>query len=216
MAVSLPNGSLVHMGTLAVAVAITVATNATQAVFTAAGHGLSVGEYFVYEGGWTRASGKVYQAAVVSGNDVTAKLLNTTNTTTFSAGTGLGTLKRITAWTQISQVLGGVTTDGGEQQYTTFKFLEEDFERSLPTVKSARGLNFNIADDDTLPGWQALAAANDDRVDRPLRVTLPSGARLLYFGPVSFNKTPTLNDNEVMANEASMRLTEPVRYAAGA
>ena len=53
-------------------------------------------------------------------------------------------------------------------------------------------------------------------VDAPpqSRVTLPSGAIILYNAYISLNKTPSLTVNEIMACEVTLSmLNEPVRYA---
>ena len=48
-----------------------------------------------------------------------------------------------------------------------------------------------------------------------MKITLPSGAVLLYNAYISLNKTPSLTVNEIMAVEVTLSLlAEPVRYAA--
>ena len=70
-----------------------------------------------------------------------------------------------------------------------------------------------MADDSTLPGNIQASTANDDRLPRAVKVTLPSGGIILYNCYISLNKTPSLTVNQLMACEvtASM-LNEPVRY----
>nr|WP_238474257.1 phage tail protein [Pseudomonas cavernicola] len=106
------------------------------------------------------------------------------------------------------------TTSGGEQQFVTYSFLEEDAEHQIPTVKSARSLALTIGDDATLPWYALLSAANDDRVPRALRIVLPSASSILYNGYVTLNKTPTLTKNELMGLQSTVSLTsEAMRYA---
>ena len=114
--------------------------------------------------------------------------------------------------TQIAQVLS-FEMSGGDQQFATFSFLEEDFERQLPTVTSARSIRIGIADDPTLAGFQALKALEGKRIMRALRLNLPNGAILLYNGIVAFNSTPTLTKGNVMEVSASFSLQgPPTRY----
>ena len=140
--------------------------------------------------------------------------IDTSSTNLYPAGGSAGEAREITAWTQISQVLG-FTTSGGEQQFATYSFLEEDVEHQIPTVKSASSFAMTIGDDASLPWYALLSAANDDRIPRAVRVVLPSGSFITYDGYVTLNKTPTLTKNELMGLQATVSLTsEPVRYSA--
>lgn len=215
MAVSLPNGSVVAIGsTIAAAVTITAITNANPAVATATAHGLTEGDYTRITSGWSRLTDKVVRVGTVAdANTFQLEGYDTTDTDVYPAGSGIGTSEEITAWTQITQILQS-TTNGGEQQFLEYQFLEADAQRRIPTFKSASGLTFSVADDPTLAGYIACSTANDDRAARPLRVTLSNASKILYNAYISLNKTPTLTVNELMACEvtASM-LNEPVRYA---
>ena len=127
---------------------------------------------------------------------------------------GVGTVREISTWTQIAQVLS-TQSDGGQQQFFTYQLLEADAEKRIPTTKSAGGLTIRIADDPTLAGYIAASAANDDRLPRALRITMPNGSVLLYNTYVSLNKTPTFTVNQAMECEVTFSfLAEPVRYAA--
>lgn len=214
MAVSLPNGSLVSIGSaVGTATATTVLTNANPCVVTAAAHGLSNGDIVIITSGWSRINGKVFRVANITTNTFELEGLNTSNTSVYSAGSGVGTFTKVNTFTQITQILSTSST-GGEQRFLAYQFLESDNEVEIPTVKSGGGVNFEVGDDPTLAGYIAVEAANDDRVPRALRVLLPNGAKLYYYGYVSINKTPSLTVNELMKVSASVRfINEPVRYA---
>ena len=128
------------------------------------------------------------------------------------AAGGAGSIREITGWTQLSQILSS-SSSGGEQQFLEYQLLESDAQKRIPTFKSAAGLSFSIADDPTLAGYILASAANDDRLPRAVKITLPSGSVILYNAYVSLNKTPSLTVNEVMACEVTLSLlAEPVRY----
>ena len=92
--------------------------------------------------------------------------------------------------------------------------LEADAQKRIPTFKSAAGLTFSVADDPTLAGYVLASTANDDRLPRAVRITLPSGATIFYNAYISLNKTPSLTVNQIMAVEVTLSLlAEPVRYA---
>jgi hypothetical protein len=214
MSVSLPNGSIIALAaTYGASFNMTAITNATSAVATlGAGHGVVVGDFLEVTSGWSRLTSKIVKATVVATNDVTFGGVDTSSTTIYPAGTGTGTIRRITAWTQLAQILTS-QSEGGQQNFTTYQFLESDAEKRIPTSKSAGGLTLTIADDPTLAGYILASAANDDRLQRGVRVTLPSANVSVYNAFVSLNKTPSLTVNEVMATEVTLSfLAEPVRY----
>lgn len=168
----------------------------------------------VLTSGWPRLSGRIARADAVSGNDVTLEDIDTSNSTRYPAGTGTGNVREVTTWTQIAQVLE-FATSGGEQQFLTYEFLEEDVQRQIPTVKTPVGATLSIADDTDLPHYAVLAAADEDRQPRAIRIVLPSGDTIFYNAYVTLNKTPILTKNELMALQVTLSLvSEPTRYNA--
>lgn len=215
MSVSLPNGAVVAIAaTYGSAVPVTAITNANPAVATATAHGLTDGDLIEVTSGWSRLNSRVVRVANSDTNTFELEGINTTDTNLYPAGGGIGSVKAIATMTQITQVLE-FTTSGGEQQFVTYSFLEEDVEHQIPTVKSASSFAMTIGDDATLPWYALLSTANDDRVPRAVTVTLPSGSLIAYNGYVTLNKTPTLTKNEIMGLQSTVSLTsEPVRYSA--
>jgi hypothetical protein len=193
---------------------ITAITNATEAVATfAAGHGTVVGDYIEITSGWSRLNSKIVRAKIVATNDVTLEGYDTTLTSIYPAGTGVGSGRRILTWTQLSQILTS-TSSGGDQNFLDYQFLEADSQKRIPTFKAPAGLSFDVADDPTLAGYILAMAANDDRLPRAVRIQLPSAAKILYNAYISLNKTPSLTVNQVMASQVTLSLlAEPVRYA---
>lgn len=214
MAVSLPNGATFSIasgyGTSKIMSAI---TNATEAVATLeASHGVLVNEILEVISGWSKLSQRIARASVVATNEVTLEDINTVSTALYAAGGGTGSVREITGWTQIAQVLDS-SSSGGEQQFTTYSFLEDDTERQIPTNKSAQSLTLQIADDTSLPHYAALVAADQDRLPRAIRAHLPSGSDIYYNCYVTINKTPSMTKNEVMALSVTLSLVaEPTRY----
>lgn len=215
MAVSLPNGVILSLATgYANSKTITAITNANPAVASSAAHGLANGALVELKSGWQKLNERIVRVADATAGTFTLEGMNTLSPIQFPAGTGGGSIREITAFTQITQVLES-TTSGGEMQFATFSFLENDFESQIPTQASAQSLEINIADDPTLPGYKALQAAAELREVRALRVAFPNGSVLLYNGYVSFNETPTMTKGEVMGVRATFSLlSRPVRYAA--
>lgn len=215
MAVFLPNGAILELATTyAALIPTTAVTNTNPAKATAAAHGLLAGAIVESKSGWSRLNDRIMRIAAPNTNDFLFENFDTTDTSVFSAGGGVGSVRAITAWTQITQVTD-LTTSGGDQQYATYQFLEDDGESQIPTVTSAQTINIPIGDDPSLPGYQALKAASDSRAIRALRMRLKGGSILLYNGYVSLNETPTMTKNQIMVCNASFALRgKPTRYAA--
>lgn len=216
MAVSLPNGALVYIASgYGVAKTMSAVTNANPGVATLeAAHDIIEGDFIEVTSGWSRLSDKIVRAGTVTTNDVVLDEYDTSLTSIYAAGSGIGSVREVTGWTQLSQVLS-TSTSGGEQQFATYQFLEADQETRIPTTKSASVLELSIADDASLAGYQLASVANDDRLKRAIKVVLPSGAIILYNAYVSLNKTPSMTQNEIMACQVTLSfLNEPVRYAA--
>jgi hypothetical protein len=214
MAYTLPNGSTVHIGSAYGSVlTVSAATNAAPCVMTSTAHGLSNGDFVVVTSGWSRITDKVYRVANVAANTFELEGTDTSDTSIYPAGSGTGTAKEVTTWTQLTQVLT-VSSQGGEQQYATYQPLEGDREVRIPTIKSGGGLDLEVGDDPTLAGFQAAMAANDDRVARAVRITNANDSISLFFSYISADKVAQMNVNQVQTSRVSLsHLNEAVRYA---
>lgn len=213
MAVSLPNGITLAIATAyASTLTVTAASNASAAVLTVT-NSLSIGDYVEFVSGWSRANNRVFRLSAVSGTTVTLEGFDTSSTTQFPAGSGTGTIRKINTWTQISQIIG-CTSSGGDPQYQTYSFLENDFDTQIPTTTSAQTLAIEIADDPTLPGYQALRTVAISRAQTALKATLPQGGVILYNGIFALDETPSLTKGNLMAVKSGVALQgRPVRYA---
>ena len=181
MSVTLPNGALVYIASgYNAKKTVSALTNANPGVATLeAAHGIETGNYIEVTSGWSRLTDKIVKAGTVATNDVPLAGIDTSLTSIYPAGGGIGSVREITGWTQLSQILSS-SSSGGEQQFLEYQFLEADAQKRIPTFKNASGLTFSIADDPTLLGFQLASTANDDRLARAVRVVLPYGADFLY------------------------------------
>lgn len=214
MTARVPNGSTLFLGSAyGSSLTVTILSNANPAVATSAAHGLANGDYVVVTSGWSRLNNRLVRVSGVTAGTFELEGINTTDTGVYPIGSGIGSVKKVTTFTQITQVLQP-TSQGGEQQFLAYQFLEDDAQTEIPTTKTAGGFNFSVADDPTLAGYIAMAAANDDRLPRALRVNLAGGSKLCYYAYLTLNETPTLTVNELMACASTARfLNKPTRYA---
>lgn len=214
MAISLPNGALVAMASgYGSPLTVSAITNANPGVASSTGHALADGDIVEVTSGWSRLTEKVVKVDQLSADTFGLVGIDTSLTSIYSVGGGAGSVRRVTGFTQLAQILDS-SSSGGEQQFLEYQLLEGDAQKRIPTFKSAAGLTFSVADDPLLPGYILASAANDDRLPRAVRITLPSGATIFYNAYISLNKTPSLTVNQIMAVEVTLSLlAEPVRYA---
>lgn len=214
MAISLPNGALVAMASgYGSPLTVSAITNANPGVASSTGHGLTDGDIVEVTSGWSRLTEKVVKVDQLTADTFGLVGIDTSLTSIYSAGGGAGSVRKVTGFTQLAQILDS-SSSGGEQQFLEYQLLEGDAQKRIPTFKSAAGLTFSVADDPSLPGYILASAANDDRLPRAVRITLPSGATIYYNAYISLNKTPSLTVNQIMAVEVTLSLlAEPVRYA---
>ncbi|WKN20809.1 phage tail protein [Azotobacter vinelandii] len=215
MGFKLPNGSTVEVASAyAAAVAFTAITNANPAVATAAGHTLQNGDIVLVESGWAGLNGRLARVTGVAADNFSLEGFDTTSTAKYPAGSGIGAVKKITTWVQVPQVTE-VATSGGEQQFATFGFLEEDEDRQLPTTKSPSSMTLTVADDPALAYVSVVEAADEGRGLEAARLNLPDGSSILYGAYLSITTTPTLSRNNLMTRAVTLSLAgRPTRYAA--
>lgn len=171
------------------------------------------GDYIEFVSGWSRANNRVFRVKTPTGTNLVLEGFDTTLTTLFPVGTGVGTIRKISTWTQITQIIG-CTSSGGDPQYQTYSFLEQDYDSQIPTTTSAQTLALEIADDPTLAGYVALKAVAATRALTALRASLPAGGFILYNGIYAFDETPSLTKGNLMSVKSGVALQgRPVRYA---
>lgn len=214
MAVRLPNGATIAIvSTYGASAAMSALSNASPPHATlGGGHGVTAGEFLEVTSGWAKLNARIVEAGTVATNDVILLGIDTTDTTKFPASGGVGSVRAITAWQQITQVLD-LTTSGGDQQFTTYEFLESDDQFQIPTVRAPQSLQLSIGDDTSLPHYALISAASEDRLPRALKVTLPGGSIITYNAYITLNPTPSLTKGNIMALTVTASLLAlPVRY----
>lgn len=200
--------------TYGAAVAMSAISNASEAVATlGAGHGVIVGDWVEVTSGWGLLNGRIRRVKTVAANDVTLEGMNTTSTMKYPAGTGIGSIRRITAWDQLSQ-LKNVTSSGGDQQFADGTDLDNETEVKIPTIKSGRTMNLEFYDDPNLPWYATVEAASDAVVPTAVMISPPNGSKIVSNAYWGLMKEPNIQKNEVMTSNISLTFTcESTRHA---
>jgi len=213
-AVTLPNGSILAIASgYGSAKDMTALSNADPGVATLeASHGVSTGDILEITSGWARLNNRIVRAGTVATNDVPLEGIKTTDTVRYPSGSGIGSVREISGWTQIQQILNS-TGQGGDQNFLEYGFLEMQDDVRIPTNRSAAGVELDIADDPTLAGYILAQAADDDGEPRAFKLTLPNGSIIFYNAYVTVGQTPILTRNQLMAVKMTLSfLSLPTRY----
>jgi hypothetical protein len=214
MAFSLPTGTTYAVATTyATALNVTAATNATECVLTVT-NTYAAGDFVEFTSGWANATARVFRVKSPSASQITLEGFDTSDVTQFAAGTGIGTVRKISTRQSIAQVLS-CDPSGGDAQYVSVRTMDSSFQTSLPDGFSAMSLSMSIADDPTLPHHAVLKTATNGNKVTALIATLPNGKGVILFNTyVSLNETPSMASGQVMAVKCGFScLSLPVRYA---
>jgi Phage tail tube protein, TTP len=213
--IQLPNGATFEIASVyGTAIPFTALTNASPAVATAAAHGLAEGDVVAVSSGWTRLDGRAVTVGEIASGTFALSGVDTTSVQQYPAGSGVGSVREVTTFVEISQITE-LASAGGDQAFLTFGFLADDDDRQMPTTKNPITLTITVADDPSKPYVATCEAADDDKQPRVLRLNLPGGSSIIYNGYVSITATPTMSRNNLMTRVINIALTgRPARYAA--
>lgn len=221
MGMTLATGVTVSIAkTYGPAITISAATNSVSAGFTAttsmtssSAHGLIVGDYVEITSGWGRINQRIARCTTgTTGSTVVLENVDTFSTSKFPTGAGAGSLRKITAWTALSQ-LKSLSSGGGDMQSCDATSLDDVVEKKIPTIRSAVSLDIEVFDDPTLAWYADVTAASDSMVPYALMITPPNNARIVANGYWSLMTTPSFSKNEVVSTKLSIQYAAaPIRY----
>jgi hypothetical protein len=159
---------------------MTAISNATSAVATLeSSHGVIVGDYIEITSGWGKLTGRVVRVSAVSTNDVTLEGVNTSSTTDYPAGTGTGTVREITAWTEITQRTPNFSITTGTVTYADITGLQDTEERKLPVRRGATDMSVPGYFDPALSWVSTVRTASDTSTPTAVRVRFPNSSKLV-------------------------------------
>ncbi|CRI56406.1 phage tail protein [Pseudomonas sp. CCOS 191] len=213
--IPLPNGSVLEIAsTLGTAVPFTALTNAKPPVASAAGHSIDADDILLISSGWALINDRTAKAANVTTDAFSLAGLDTTNTDRYTAGAGVGSVVPVSGWTQISKVTG-FTVSGGEQQFLTVGYLENDDDLQFPTNRNPISVSVTVEDQPTALYVPVVEGYDDSKELTVIRLKLPGGGQILMPGYVSITSTPTMERNQLMTRTISVGLSgRPTRYSA--
>lgn len=192
----------------------TVVSNATEASVTSAAHGYANGDIVEMSSGWGRLNNRTFRIKSVATDTFVLEGADTSSTAFFPSGTGLGTVRKVTAFTQITQVLTP-SSSGGDPKPVAYKYMESDVEYSINDGFTATSYSIELdADAISTAGYTALKALTDVQTNTCLKIQTRSGSLIFQPCTVALNESIRMQDgqiNRVVVNfNGNSRLT---RYA---
>ena len=181
--------------TYASSVSMTALTNAAEAVATLeASHGVIENDILEVASGWQRLTNRIVRADSVATNDVTLEDINTSDTDRYPAGTGTGSVREITAWTQVTQLRREINFTGGEQQFADVTTLEDVIEQQIPTRRSPIQLSLPTFFDGTQSYVAVVRTAADTATLTAVKMVFPDGSVLYGNAYWTYQEIPTIQD----------------------
>lgn len=176
---------------------VTIVTNAPEAVVTAVAHGFSNGDVVEMTSGWGRLNKRHFEIESVLTDSFVLSGENTTNTTFYPDGTGIGSVRKATTFTQITSVMNPQSS-GGDPKTVTYKFVESDVEYSINDGFGATSYTMEL-DADALgsAGYTALKSLTQVQTDTCLKVLTRSGSRVYQPCTVALNEAIRMQDGQI-------------------
>lgn len=210
-----PTGSTFFVAsTIAAAKTVSSVTNATEAVVTSTAHGYSNGDIVIMFSGWGRLNKRAFRIKSVTADTFVLEGCDTSSTTFFPAGSGVGTVQKISTWTQVTTVMNP-KTNGGDPKKVTYKFIESDVEYSINDGFAATDYEIELdADSIGGAGYTALKSLTDLQTDTVLRIITKSGSFNLIPCTVALNESVQMQEGQINRVKAVFNgNNRAVRYA---
>jgi hypothetical protein len=202
---TLPSGTVLAIASAFLAAkTVSGISNATEAVVSCTAHGYSIGDIVQLYSGWGRLNRRAVRVKSVLTDSFVAENIDTTNTEFFPAGSGGGTVRKVSTFQQIAKYLNPQAS-GGEPKNVTVRFMDEDTDTSLNDGFTAVTESFELdADQFGSLAYTTLRSLSEVQTDTILKKTLKSGALIFTPCKIALNENVKLADGQIMTNVVSV------------
>lgn len=192
---------------------VTVATNANPCVVTVAdGTSFIVGDIVEFVSGWEAANNRLFRISAKSTNDLTLEGLNTVSTSRYSTGGGVGSLREITAWANITQVRS-VTPQASTNEFEDISTVANSNIVEVPVAQRLGGITLELLDDPSLAFVAIVETAADATQLTGVRIVFPDASRILANGYLTYSKVPSIPTRGALTNSVDVKYASvPTRY----
>jgi hypothetical protein len=205
MAITISTGTTLQIGkTYGAALSITAISNANPAVATFADAStINLNDFIELSSGWGRLDKAVVRVSQKTGNNVTLEKVNTTDTSKYAAGAGIGSARRITAFDQLSQIKS-LSSSGGEPKFSDISSMDDFVDKQVPVGRTATTQSIVTYDDVTLAWYATVEAATDSLTPAALVMTFPNGSKMAGNFYWSMGKTPDVVRDEALTGKIDL------------
>lgn len=197
MAFNFPEGAKFYFSqTFAAAKTITVLTNANPAAATSVAHGYADNDEILLTSGWEDATDTVFKVDQLTADTFSLLDFDTTNTAFYSAGTGIGSAQKLSAWTEIPQVLT-IATSGGDPRYTEVNLLSRRNGVRIPTGFNPADVTLTLAHDPANANYKTMLNISRTSTKVAFKLALAGGATSYGYGYMAVSDVPQMNSNQV-------------------
>lgn len=210
-----PTGSTFYIASaFSVSKTVTAVSNAAEAALTSAAHGFNNGDIVEVTSGWGRLNLRAFRVKSVTTDTFVLEGADTTNTSYFPPGNGVGSVRKVSSFTQITTVMNP-SSSGGEPKNVTYKFIESDVEYNINDGFTATSYTLDLdADSIGSAGYTALKTLTDVQTSTILKVQTRSGSILLVPCTVALNESVSFQDGQINRVKASFNgNNRAMRYA---
>lgn len=192
----------------------TIVTNASEAVVTSVAHGFTNSDIVEMTSGWGRMNLRAFRIKSVTTDTFVLEGMDTTNTTYFPAGSGVGSVRKATTFTQVANALAA-SSQGGDPKTVSYKYIESDVDFSINDGFNATSYTLELdADSIGTAGYTALKSLTDVQTNTIMLMVTRNGAKVYQPCTVALNEAVQLADGQInrvrCAFNGNNRLT---RYA---
>lgn len=191
--------------TIAAAKTITVATNANPCVMTSVAHGYTTGDEILLTTGWEDATDSVYKITVLTADTFSVSGLDTTNTSFFAVGSGVGTAQKLSGWLDIPQVLT-ISASGGDARFTDISPLAKRNSIKVPTGFNATSVTLSLGHDAAQANYITMLGIARNLSKVAIKMVISGGAVTYGYGYMSVSETPKLNVNQANTVDAALTI----------
>lgn len=175
----------------------TIVTNAAEAVVTSAAHGYSNGDIVEITSGWGRLNRRNFRIKSVATDTFVLEGADTSSTTYYPAGTGVGSVRKVSTFTQLTTIMNPQST-GGDPKTVTYKFIESDVEYSINDGFTATSYTLELdADSIGSAGYAALKSLTEVQTDTCLKIVTRNGALIFQPCTVALNEAIRMQDGQI-------------------
>lgn len=195
----------------------TAASNATETVLSMASTtGLAAGDYVEVTSAWSLLDQRIARIkTVVASTSITLELIDTSDTSKFPAAGGVGAsagVRKISTWTQITQLTSNLQTSGGEQQFADVTEISDLTQRQIPTTRSAVTMTAPVYFDPALSWVATVRSAADSGAAKGMLMVYPGGSRTVGNAYWGLREIPTIEDSTLRGEVTLSFASLPVVY----